>query len=642
MHLASLIVLIILPGAWLAFAPGSNHLSYSARFALAVALSPLVTAVQFYGFRLAGLTFQQAVPALQLLNLGSVLLIGRAFAIKRPRMSWRQGLLGGAVFASVASCVAIPWLWEPGFRRYSWHGLVHTDIVYAFARGALLPEEPELAGVPLAYPWMGHLYWSLLAWSADLSPTIIYLISNLALLAATGVLGYWLTRELGGSEPTSLAVPVILALGTSIPGLIGWSVIPPNGDSLWWAILGDLRYAPFLLKFVTFEIMTFGLALYAALVFLCVIALRYYGRFELFLTPVVVAAIGALYPNLLPAAALLLAGLIAVLFWGHRYLEGRYTTRTFLGLVISAGLAVAVGVLFVQLYTMSRSTGDLSISSFAALVKKSIAASLALVPFVLAAYWMWRSEPNHRRGPLLTLGFAACGAVALNLLLRTSGLNEYKFFVAAGFCLAAPAAIGLERVVLNTQRSRWGLLAALPVLLALVMVSYSAKRIPHHGSPPMDAKEGSFWLALTRDNPETQWTHAVRTQTPLDAFLIVKDPMFHAPAFTGRPLFVPFDGDRVHFGYNMESRFNLLELRGYNPQLFNERRYLISRVYDPDSGSDDRAETLRRLRLLGRPIAIVFGPNEGQTFVRWLRSRKIGLDVFAGHGGRSVYLIPSL
>jgi hypothetical protein len=75
MRVFFLIFLMILPGSWLAFGPGSNHLSYAVRFALTIALSPAVTAIQFYGLRLVGLTFQQVVPALQILNLG----IGRAF-----------------------------------------------------------------------------------------------------------------------------------------------------------------------------------------------------------------------------------------------------------------------------------------------------------------------------------------------------------------------------------------------------------------------------------------------------------------------------------------------------------------------------------------------------------------------------------
>ena len=324
MRIASLLLLMVLPGSWLAFCPGSAHLSYGARFALAIVLSPPVAAVQFFVLRLAGLTFQQVVPVLQFVNLGSLFLIVRAFSSRYPRISWRQGLLGGTVYASVAACVAIPWLWQPDFRQYSWHGLLHTDIVYTFARGALLPEEPELAGIALGYPWVGHVFWALLAWSADLSPTIIYVVTNLALLGATGMLYYTLARDLGASEVTSLATPVILALGTNLPGLIGWSIIPPNDNGIWWGILGDLRYAPFLLKFVTFETMPFGLALHSALVYLSVSAVRKHKSLEIFLIPTILTASAALYPNLFPASALLVMALIVTLFFGRQYTEGQY------------------------------------------------------------------------------------------------------------------------------------------------------------------------------------------------------------------------------------------------------------------------------------------------------------------------------
>jgi hypothetical protein len=638
MHFALLFVLMVLPGAWLSFGAGSNHLSYSVRFALAITLSPVVLAIQFYGLRIAGLTFQQVVPALQLLNFGSILLIGRAFGSRRPRMSWRQGIRGAGVYASVAACVSIPWLWEPNFRRYSWHGLLHTDIVYTFARGALLPEEPELAGVSLGYPWIGHICWSVLAWSADLSPTVIYLVTNLALLAAIGMLYYSLARDLGASELTSLAAPVILALGTNLPGLIGWSIIPPNDNGFWWAILGDLRYAPFLVKFVTFETMPFGLVLYSALAFLAVSALQNHKGLELVLMPVVVMATGALYPNLFPASVLLLAGLIGTLLFGREYTDGQYTGKDLVGLVVLSVIGVVGGILFVKLYTISRANGVLEISSPAAIAKKSVAAALALGPFVAAVYLMWRSEASARRAPLLTLAFGALSAVALNLLLRIGGLNEYKFLMAAGICLAAPAMIGLERTFLKTQRARWGILVTCPLILVLVMVSYSINRIPNHGTKPLDASAASFWLRLAPSNPDTNWINAIRKNSPPATVIAINHPEFHATSFTARSLLVPTQGARPHFGYNMSSEFNMLVERGYNRELFQERYKLLQRIYKTEL-IPEMTEILKNLRSLKRPIAIVYEPTDGRTFLDWLRTNRIGTDLFDDNNGRAVYLI---
>jgi hypothetical protein len=637
MRVFFIIFLMILPGSWLAFGPGSNHLSYAVRFALAIALSPAVTAIQFYGLRLVGLTFQQVVPALQILNLGSVLLIGRAFRSRWPRISWRQGVLGGAVYAIVAACVAIPWLWQPDFRRYSWHGLLHTDIIYVIARGALLPEEPELAGVSLGYPWIGHVYWSLLAWSADLSPTVIYLVTNLALLGAIGMLYYSLTRDLGASKVTSLATPVILALGTNLPGLIGWSIIPPNDNGFWWAILGDLRYAPFLLKFVTFETMPFGLVLYSALAFLSASILRKHKKLELFLIPMIVMATGALYPNLFPASVLLLAGLIGTFLFGRRYIDGQYTGKYLISLVALSAMAVIGGILFVKLYTLGRVNGVLEISSPAAIAKKSVAAVLALGPFAAAMYWTWKFEPSTRRAPLLALAFGASGAVVLNLLLRIGGLNEYKFLMAAGICLAAPAMAGFERMFLKTQRAQWAILAICPVFLVLVMVSYSANRIPNHGTKPLNAIEGSFWLNLSPDNADARWTDAIRKKTPPTTVIVVNHPEFHTTSFTARSLLVPSEGVNRHFGYNMDSQFNMLVERGYSRDLFENRYRLLEKIYAAEPG--DMKQVLKQLMALKRPIAIVFRPDDGRAFLGWLRANRIGLDLFSDDNGRAVYLI---
>lgn len=638
LNLASIPLLLILPGAWLVFGQRSTHLSFLARLVLAVALSPPTVAIQFYFLRLAGLTFEQVVPTLQVINLGSLLLILRVIIGDFPRISWRSAALGGSVYAVVAGCVAIPWIWNSDFRRYSWHGLMHTDIVYTFARGALLPEEPELAGVFLAYPWVGHVFWSILAWSADLSPTIVYLVTNLTLLGATGILYYRTARQLGASESSALAAPVILALGTNIVGFVGWSIVPANDNGIWWAILGDLRYAPFLLKFVTFETMTFGLTLYTALVFLSVRAVSGYQGIELFLIPIVVVAIGALYPNLFPAAAVLLVGLVGVVFlerdsWSKQ-LPGNYLV----GWVVSSVIAIIVGVLIVKLYSMGRASEIVKISSVAALAKKTIAATLALGPFIFATWWLWLSEPSQRRAPLLVLGFAAMGAMALNLVLRIGAQDEYKFLMAAGICLGAPAMTGLERMVLKTSRARWATLVACPIILVLVMISYSINRIPNHGTKPLAASEQSFWLRLAPQEPDASWTESVRNDTPPLTIVVINHPEFHTTSFTGRSLLVPSEGAKYHFGYNIASKPNMLALRGYSRELFDERYHLMRRIYSSESDLEMK-QALQQLLLLGRPVALVFRPNDRRAFLTWLRTHRIGRNLFDDNHGRAVHLI---
>ena len=638
MNLASLIVLMVLSGSWLAFGPGSGHLKYTTRVALSIALSPPVAAIQFYVFRLAGLAFHQVVPTLQLFNLCGMFLILRALRASPPRIRMRQGLLGVGVYAIVAAAVAIPWFWDADFRRYSWHGLLHTDIVYSFARGSLIPEEPEMAGVALAYPWIGHIYWSILAWSADLSPTVIYLVTNLVLLGASGILYFAMARGLGASRTTALATTVILALGTNFIGVIGWSIIRPNDNGIWWAILGDLRYAPFLVKFVTFETMTFGLVLFSALVFLSVSFLKSRKLLELCLIPFVVTAIAALYPNLFPAAALFLMGLIVTIIFGHKFMEGKFATTHFMALGLLTLVAFIGGVFFFKLYTMSRATGVLELSTAASFAKKLVAATLALGPFGVAMCWMWRFEPVESRAPLVVLSLGAVGAVALNLFLRIGGLNEYKFIMAAGICLAAPAIIGFERKFITSQRTMWGMLTAASATLVLVMVSYSINRIPNHGTKPLDSRADSFWLRLLPQNPDAGWIDAVRKKTPPHSIVVVNHPDFHTTSFTGRSLLVPSEGSKYHFGYNMASGFNMLVERGYSRQLFQERLELLRKIYTPGLVRE-QGTVLEPLRSFGRPLAIIFRPKDGKEFLKWLRFNGIGEELFNDKRGHAVYLL---
>jgi hypothetical protein len=612
----------------------------SVRLALAVTLSPIVLAIEFYILRLLGLSFRHVVPVLVILNLGSVLLIIRNFRLFPSKINWKLVSFGSIIYAILAGCVAIPWIYVPNFRRFSWHGLLHTDICYLFARGALIPEDPELAGVSLAYPWFGHIYWAILAFAADLSPTQIYLITNLVILGATGVLYYALARELGASEPVALAAPVIIALGTNVLGLIGWSFIPGNNSALYWAILGDLRTAPFLQKFVTFEIMTYGLSLYVGLIHISVISLKYSSRFELLLAPFVVIAISALYPNLFPAAVMILGGLVIMLLWGERYFKKNYGRDNLGKLILLSVLALIVSVLIIKVYSIDRVSSALALSSFKAFSKKTMAAGFSLIPVVVAMWWLWRSESSNRRAPLLFLVIAFIGALSLNLLIRLNGLNEYKFLYAASICLSAPALVGAERVLLKSNRSRWMLISILLPFLVFVMVSYSIHRIPANEMNNMEINDDSFWLSLSSGNPDSGWIEAIRTDTPENTILVVNHPEYHVTSFVGRSLLVPSEGDKYHFGYNMSSRFDLVNLRGYSKPLFDSRYDLLLNIYSPTLSTKKMNNMLKQLKSFQRPLAIVFGSRDERVFLHWLKTLNVGSELFNDNEERIVYFIP--
>ena len=64
------LVLLILPGAWLAFGLPLQPISFAARLAIAGALSPLTVGLQFYALRFVGASFEATASILLVLNLG--------------------------------------------------------------------------------------------------------------------------------------------------------------------------------------------------------------------------------------------------------------------------------------------------------------------------------------------------------------------------------------------------------------------------------------------------------------------------------------------------------------------------------------------------------------------------------------------
>ena len=626
-----------LPGAWLAYAWPSCRMGFLPRLALAVVLSPLAVGVQFYAFRLAGVSFAATSVIILVISFGSLPLVYDGLRNATP--DYRRMLIGTLIFFAVAACAAIPWIWDATFRRFSWHGLLHTDIIYAFANGALLPDDPELVGVRLAYPWMGHIYWAVVAWTSDLNPTILYLPTNLVFLWATGVLLYLTVREFGVSTPIAFAMPVFAALGANLIGLVGWSIVPPNADAVWWALFGDLRYAPFLLKYVTFEVMTFGLATFAALLYLSALAMLRPGSQIQFAPPLAAAILGVFYPILFPPALALAVFAIAPVFVPvARSSQGAKTNRWRLAALILAAAIVAVGCL--TLYTTGQSERVVMLSSGRAFAKKLVAATLAQGVFFWLAWKVWREEPAMR-WPVFALGLTAIIAVALNLGLRIgSGLNEYKFIIVSGLCIMIPTAIYVDRAFARIFHKRYVLLGALPLALAMAMTAYSYLRIPRGGAEIGLPDESSFWLMLPNEHPDAGWTRAIREGTPPDTVVITDARNYHVSSFTGRMLFAPLDAAKPHFGYNMYSRYSLLEERGYNPSLFEERVRLLKYLYgEVNLETPALASTLwMRLQSLRRPLAMILKRDSG--FLTWLQKAHIGRTLAPAGDEAFVYYIP--
>ncbi|MCB9385973.1 MAG: hypothetical protein H6509_15290 [Bryobacterales bacterium] len=624
MEAVAVAALLVLPGAWIAFATRDGAVSFGARLAWAAALAPMVAAGEFFLARRAAGSFFQTAWLVAALNAPAVILIWKRWRTRIPsayaNSEWEMWR-GVLVYAAVAACTILPWWASDVFRTYSWHGLLHLDVIYSIALNGV-PREAELAGVPLSYPWAPHVAWALEAAAAQKSPTLLYPVNNLLLLAAAGMLAYELARSLGASKSLSTATAAFLALGPNLPGLIGWSIVPPNDDGATWALLGDLRYTPFLLKFVTFDSMPLGMTLMLGLALSGVSIAKQPRRQEMLLLGAGIAAMAALYPNLYPAAAALAAGVAAVVIRRAMREPGMGAVAADVAGWACAGLIV--GFFLIDGYSHGRTQPPVELSPLPGLGRKAVSALVGLGPFALGAFWFWRLRPE-RRGEMTVLAIGAAGALACNLLLRLGGLNEYKFYSAAGLLLVPPALAGAAlRFPALGRKAGWLTWGSAAALLA-VMSAYARQRLPDQTATARAVDERSFFVSLAPGDPDGRWLAAVRVKSDEDAVLVVDRPELHVSAFTARRLLVGSERARPHAGCNQPTRFNLVDLRGYDPVVVDRRLKLLDAVYRPHGPqSDEQNQALLEAIAaeVGPELAFVFLPGDDRSYLTWLREER--------------------
>src|SRR5262245_42490468 len=101
------LILFFLPGAWISFGLVRANLPFWVRFCSGALLSPLAVLPQYYVARLLGLSFEQSVPWLVLINIPVLLLMWRSRG-DLPFAAWRHWLPGAGTAALI--CIAATFL----------------------------------------------------------------------------------------------------------------------------------------------------------------------------------------------------------------------------------------------------------------------------------------------------------------------------------------------------------------------------------------------------------------------------------------------------------------------------------------------------------------------------------------------------
>ena len=155
-------------------------------------------------------------------------------------------------------------------------------------------------------------------------------------------------------------------------------------------------------------------------------------------------------------------------------------------------------------------------------------------------------------------------------------------------------------------------------------------------APP--ATEDGVTVHVATGSPEAGWTNAIRERTPPDTVVVANRSTIFVPSATSRSLFAPIVD--VYFpGYSLESREQMVELRGYSSRLVEERLAVVSRLLEAKT-DHDAEDALAEVARLGRPIAILAWRGKHDRLLAWLDARHMGRRIFEDDSGRVVWLYP--
>ncbi|MDQ7006101.1 MAG: DUF2298 domain-containing protein [Acidobacteriota bacterium] len=545
-----------------------------------------------------------SLVSLDIITLGFLL-----WSTHRPSMILRPRQPRGAawVAAGLTAIVAAGVILSPSFRA-SYHGLLHSSIVYQVSRTGIPPENPYFAGEPLHYYWGFHLLGALIGKALGIDP--LSSLSILRLGAATGL--PLATARLGRRiAPRRLNSAVASIAGLAGLNGLGWLFLLGRSDEflgLWreganplgvlslmsWGF--NRRLAAGLT--IALNLSGFGLGIAVGLVAVEQAALVARGKgARAAVAAVLLVATSILINPLAGAAALLiLAGTTIGALWPAR---GRWNRAAWLGLACGVG-----GLVLAAPYLLSITGGETR--DLLRFVRPRLWQGLCVLgPLILIALPAGIAECRLR--PLrrwLPIGLAACFPALAGTVMRLPAQDEYYFLRAAALPLGFFGA-----ATLRGARGRWrGIMAMASFLVfvpptAIVATAYfAAARRPM----PLVAA-GDNLILLPRSRDETRAYDYLRNQTPPNSVIVEqfsKQQLSFRPAQgSDVPVFAQRD---EYLGYNsgVTRKTRGMLIGGYRD--LRKRKKQLARLF----GSPCHVEIVKEIHTeLGRPVYVLARPG---------------------------------
>ena len=448
-----------------------------------------------------------------------------AVSIRRRAGPWMIGL---AAFLPVP----IVALFAKQFRFVGWHGFMHVSAMYQIMdRGVARPEESLFAGAAIRYPWVEHWVTAKASLITGANPLVLSLVAETVAYVVFLASAAWLASTVTRDRVTIALATLLSAFGITIfhSGFLAGTV-----QRVFPALSLDPRVVP-LDKFLSITAAPIGYAamLLAAAAGAHLVSGRGWARRMILLIAACTLVAAFIHP-LSWLGILVYQGVAAAVLIAARRRED---------LARAGQLALAVGASSLLALPYLRSIGESESSDGWMGITQSVdlletkAGNLVffLATFVVLAF-LHRSEllrlVRERDRAVIVLLLAVTALATAYLVVRTPGVNEYKFLLQ----LAPAAAVIMALSLRERLRSRRLLSLALLFLLVAPGCRLLGFRLRFGVTDPVRI-EGRYLRTHFPDADQLyQW---VASNTPKDAVFVAGD--LRMPALGRRSLYIAVD-----------------------------------------------------------------------------------------------------
>jgi hypothetical protein len=630
----SFVLLMFIPGAWIAFVPALEGVPFWARLFTGAMLSPLVLCAEFYAVRLMGFAFGPTAVILVFLNLPVLYFVWkrRGDLASLTTSGWLAGVAAVAIPAACLTSILI----HMDTRIFAPHSWLHADPMYMFARGDLVPEAPTLAGIRLSYPvWTALVGPVVQSFLLNSPPVSTYVWGNLVALIAVYAFAAAIAKELGGGKLAQFTCGIWLFLGANPIGYILMRVAPRGGSAhyLW----GDPRYTPWVSKFQSLTPMVLALGMLMAMIYFLIRADKL-TRSVFVVIGLLLLGIGLLYPLLFPPACGIVAARALAPLAQRKERERPYREwLAWAGLLLVAVLLTYSEIKFLTSGRQA-AAGPVLLSPLTSAARKIIgsliATSLLLGGLAFTIRECWKARPAVT---VTLLGGALSGYILYAFFFIPFYENEYKFVFPVAMCLSPFAALAVEKIW--RQWPRKYAVAFSAALILLVAGPFAQREYMNWPAPPTmpgvrfaekpSLDLSAFQLRLTQPQAWAGICDAVLRRTPPNSILLVDNVSVYYPAVTSRSLYVA-SANEVYPGLNLYLDDIDANVRGYGQQIIEQRRATLTDVFGA-ADATRREQAIDVILALKRPIAIVAEARHA-GLVEWLERNKTATRLFAQDG----------